>query len=689
MTGSLAWSAPSSAVPPPMARVMSWRRAAAATLGAVSVVGAVLAASLSWSAGMSWADVLEGFVVTNTLMGLSFGLCGALIVWHRPRSAIGWLFVGDGLGHLVSAVAAPLSAVMRAQGAPVWSVRGVETVFAYAWPWSIALFLPLALLVFPDGRPASRRWRPVIAVVAATAPFFVVAQGASPGSPAPGLPDPYLTIAGYDRFGWLWTASEVRTTAALALGVAALVVRYRKADDAGRRQLLWLLLAALLVLVIVVPWSYVSGTPVAVLFGIPLIPIAVTVAIVRHQVLDIRLVLSRAVAWAGLSLLAITLYVLVTGLLADLAVEATGRAGISAVVVALSLAPALPRLQRGVDRVIYGDRREPSRVVSRVGAELAAGREPLDDVVGAIREALRLPFVAVSARGVVVAESGTAGALVVQLPLAYAGENVGTLDVSPRAGERELGGRDRQALGVVAVTVAVAVRAMDLTASLQTSRERIVVAREEERRRLRRDLHDGIGPALTGMSLAADAAGNLLDGDRAEARVLIQSLRRDTRTTLVELRRVVDALRPAALDELGLVPALQQHACLLTRRSDGAPLEVRVRAPQQMPRLPAAVEVAAYRIAVEALTNVVRHASASVACLTLTCDDLVVVEVIDDGSSTEPWAQGVGMQSMRDRATELGGALEAGPGPSGGTVRASLPVHPAVAADGSLPAVSQ
>ncbi|KRE41157.1 histidine kinase [Knoellia sp. Soil729] len=647
----------------------------AATLAALSVSGTALSASLTYGARFSWADAFNAFIVTNALMGLTFGLCGALILWHRPRHVIGWLFVGDGAGHLLSAMAAPLSAVLHAADAPAWSVRLVETVFTYSWPWSIALFLPLALLLFPDGRAVSRRWRPAVVIVAATAPLFVLAMGASPGTLAAGLPEPYLTMPIYDRLGWLWTLAELRTTGALALGVVALVVRYRRADETGRRQLLWLLLAATVVFAIVVPWSYVAGTPVGVLLAIPLIPIALTVAIVRHQVLDIRLVVSRAVAWAGLMLFAILLYVLVAGVLADLAVEATGRAGISAVVVALALAPVLPRLQRVVDRVIYGDSHEPGRVVSRVGARLAVGHDPLHDVAGSIREALRLPFVAVSTGGVTVAESGTPSPLVVQLPLAYAGEPVGSLDVSPRVGERELSARDRQALEVVAVIVAVAVRAVELTAHLQASRERIVVAREEERRRLRRDLHDGLGPALTGMSLTADAAANILGGDHAEVGELLHSLRRDTRTTLSELRRVVDALRPAALDELGLVDALTQYASLLTRSSDGGALDVGISAPADLPELPAAVEVAGYRIAVEALNNVVRHSSAHRARLTLTCSEQLEIEVVDNGLTGGPWVPGVGLHSMSDRATELGGVFEAGPGPEGGIIRVSLPVR--------------
>jgi two-component system, NarL family, sensor kinase len=230
-------------------------------------------------------------------------------------------------------------------------------------------------------------------------------------------------------------------------------------------------------------------------------------------------------------------------------------------------------------------------------------------------------------------------------------------------------------LALVAVPLAVAVHATGLSTQLQASRERLVAAREEERRRIRRDLHDGLGPTLTGVAFSADAVANLLDSDPERARGLLSALRADTRTAITDVRRLVDDLRPPALDELGLVGALRERAAGLSLRADGAPVRVRLDVPGELPALPAAVEVAAYRIATEALTNVVRHSKASSAVLTLRCGPGFVVEVSDDGLPNGAWRPGIGLQAMRERAAELGGRFEAGPSAAGGRVRASFPVE--------------
>ena len=173
-----------------------------------------------------------------------------------------------------------------------------------------------------------------------------------------------------------------------------------------------------------------------------------------------------------------------------------------------------------------------------------------------------------------------------------------------------------------------------VSTELQASRERLIEAREEERRRLRRELHDGLGPALTGIAFTADAAANLVaDPDRAAE--LLDTLRRDTRAALADVRRVVEDLRPPALDELGLVGALQQRAEQLSWRADGAAVQVRLDVPPDVPALPAAVEVAAYRIATEALTNVARHSRASSAVVRLRYGDRLEVSVSDDGPGVE------------------------------------------------------
>jgi signal transduction histidine kinase len=268
----------------------------------------------------------------------------------------------------------------------------------------------------------------------------------------------------------------------------------------------------------------------------------------------------------------------------------------------------------------------------------------------------------------------------VREPLTYGGEIVGALVVGLRDGEQRLADPDRRALGLLAAPLAVAVHATVVSTELQASRERLIEAREEERRRLRRELHDGLGPALTGIAFTADAAANLVD-DPAKAAGLLNTLRRDTRAALADVRRVVEDLRPPALDELGLVGALQQRAEQLSWRADGTAVKVRLDVPPDVPALPAAVEVAAYRIATEALTNVARHSRASSAVVRLRCGDRLEVSVNDDGPASGSWSPGVGLQTMRERAAELGGAFSAGPSPVGGQVNASFPL--VVRADGA------
>lgn len=229
-------------------------------------------------------------------------------------------------------------------------------------------------------------------------------------------------------------------------------------------------------------------------------------------------------------------------------------------------------------------------------------------------------------------------------------------------------------LALVAAPLAVAVHATLLSDQLQASRERIIAAREEERRRLRRDLHDGLGPALTGVALIADAATNLLATDPERARELLGALRGEIRTAVADIRRLVEDLRPPALDDLGLVGALRQRVEHLVRRADGGALLVRLDVPGEVPVLPAAVEVAAYRVATEALTNVVRHSTASTAVLRLRCGRELDLEIADDGSPDGPWRPGVGLHAMRERAAELGGGFEAGPSAEGGRVRVSFPL---------------
>ncbi len=241
------------------------------------------------------------------------------------------------------------------------------TISLAAWPWSIGLFLPLSLLLFPNGRLLSPRWRWAAIGIIATSPLFVLEMAGSGEPVSPDLPLGLLTLSDFDALQPLWTAVEVRNLVAILLALICLAIRYRRADEMGRRQLLWLLLASVIALLFVTPWAFVAGTPILVLLAIPLIPIAVAVAIVRYQLLDIRLVVSRALTWALLSLVAIGSYAALVALLDSLIASQVGRSAAVTVFVALIIAPVLPRLQQLVDRALYGDRHDPARVASRVG----------------------------------------------------------------------------------------------------------------------------------------------------------------------------------------------------------------------------------------------------------------------------------------------------------------------------------
>jgi signal transduction histidine kinase len=237
-----------------------------------------------------------------------------------------------------------------------------------------------------------------------------------------------------------------------------------------------------------------------------------------------------------------------------------------------------------------------------------------------------------------------------------------------------LAAADADVLRIVAPLLAQTLRAQALARDLQASRNAAITAIEEERRRLRRDLHDGLGPTLSGVAFATDAARNQLTGDPAAADALLEKLRADTSEAIAEVRRLVEGLRPPALDELGLLGAVRQHAATL-HADGGAPLQITISAPEPLPELSAAAEVTAYRIVVEALTNVARHAAATTASVELSVNgDDLRLSVQDDGRSSSTWRPGVGMSSMRERAEQVGGTLSARSRADGGRVEARIPL---------------
>jgi signal transduction histidine kinase len=635
-------------------------------LFAIAVAEAAVAVAGAFAVGLGWPDAVSTYLVTNTAMGSAFAACGVVVARRRPANPIGWLFLAFGLAHLTTAATVPVVAYGSARSWPPAVLEGLMAGYALAWPFGIGLFLPLALQLFPTGRPASRRWRPLVWATVAVGLFFVLWLGTGPAA---------VTLAGreidpavrwVDQPAWLVVANPLLLGIYLAV-VAGLVLRFVRGDELVRRQLLWLLLAVVAMLVANWPrWMLNDNGGILFLLAVPAIPLAVTIAIIRHQLFDITLVVSRTVLYGLLTLGVAGVYLgLVAGL--DSLVRSANAPVLATVVIALGFNPIRQRLQRLVDRAFYGSRGDPVRAVSAVGQRLAG--DDLAGVLGAVRDALRLPFAALRDADAELAATGRPTGAVHTVPLWYRGSHVGDLVVGVRAGEHRLGGADVAVLDLLATPLAVALHATRLSEQLQASRARLVTAAEEERRRLHRELHDSLGPALTGAAFKADAIGNHAASDPVRVTELSAELGNQIRAAITDVRRLVYGLRPPALDELGLVGAMREVARQLADR-----VEIAVDA-DEPPPLPAAVEVAAYRIATEAMTNVARHSGGRHAVLSFRVDpDVVRLCVTDDGATAGSWAAGVGLNSIAERAAEVGGRSEVGPTAGGGRVYAVLPL---------------
>jgi signal transduction histidine kinase len=512
----------------------------------------------------------------------------------------------------------------------------------------------------------------------------------------------------------IFAASIVFGTALLATSALAalssLVLRLRRARGDERQQLKWFLYAAAPAVVslspllldamlvnfttnfgdntqYIVSWQVLTVSIYVAVCASLVVPVFTYIAILRYRLYDIDVIINRTLLYSALSACVVGLYVLVVaGAGALFQIQGSFVVSLLAVgLVAVVFQPLRNRLQRGVNRLVYGQRDEPYVVLSRLGQRLEgtlAPEEALSTIVETVTQALKLPYAAITLEQdgtfVTAAEHGSPVGGLVTLPLVYHAEEVGRLMVTPRIPGEAFASADRRLLDDLAHQAGAAAHAVRLTADLQRSRERLVTAREEERRRLRRDLHDGVGPQLAALMLELETAGDLVSGN-PEASVLMAKLSERARETVSDVRRSVHALRPPALDELGLLGALEEGAAQYGRAGG---LRVWVEAPEELPPLAAAVEVACYRIAQEAMTNAVRHAEADNCWVRVTPDadaGTLRLEVEDDGRGIRENAKaGVGMNSMRERAEELGGRCTIGLSARGGTlVRALLPCRTA------------
>jgi signal transduction histidine kinase len=721
-------------------RRVSWLLCAAA--GAL-VVAAIVFIALRWHLRVPAGATPAGVALVQVLGFAGFPVLALLLTARRadPLYVVLWGAAALGWGAVAFAGSYVACGLALGDGWP--AVGPIGTLGDVGWCIAVAS-MPLLLLLFPDGALPSPRWRALPPILSTGCAGACVAVVLIPGPSSTAPVDRWTVMGGrLGRIGepLLFVSALVLLLAVLA-AIVSIVTRYRAGSALMRLQIRWVAFAALLLGVpfVVLGLANVTAAGVwgALLLAVPMLATcaAVGVAVLRHRLYDIDVIIHRTMVYGLLTAAVVAGYIAVVGSLSALL---SGRARwpvalAAAGIVAVAFQPARERLQRAVNRLMYGDRDEPHEVVSRLADRLAATPEPaaiLPTVVDTAAQALRLPHVSIwqidgdvlrlaaghnrptgatspptravdglslsSGTEVTDAVAGdllraairplespllpTSGAFGAALetvgvtlvfPLRHAGELVGVLCAAPRRAGDGWSDPDRRALTQLARHTGAVVHADRLTTDLRRSleeltrsRKRLVTTQEQERRRIQRDLHDGLGPTLAAIRLHLETC---LDPGTTAPTWLRRELERIDELVGQagsDVRRLVYGLHPPTLDQLGLVAALDQHVtqfgrdtCVATRFTGVA-----------VPNTSAAVEITIFRVTQEALTNVAKHAGAASVDVTLWHDDARLhLRVDDDGTGLRPGpVDGTGLRGMHDRAASVGGVLALDGRPGGGT----------------------
>jgi len=660
------------------------------TAAAITVAVSLMLTGISVSLAIAVSD--DGSMPATTFSAafeVAFVAVGAVVAAARPANAVGWLMLAGGALSAIGGGGADLAhhgIVAHPGSVPMVAVCAVAGSAARSVGWYLlTIGVPL---YFPDGRlqPSRRNWLPrtfVVVLIGAVVDPLTDRQadltnlGHWHNPIAPPRPWDLVSSAAF--------LAHVPLAAVATVGIIVqLVARFRRGTPLLRQQLKLFVAAAVLPIVavpIVFSIGYDTGPWIFSATVLPL-PFAIGFAVLARGLYDLRTAANRTVVWLTLSAIVAGVYALViagVGNRLDMR-GASWLPWVAAAIVAVSFAPLRDALQRGVNRVTFGRWDEPYEVLAGLGKQLEATADVtrlLDQVVDEM-QGLGLGGVSITDRhGHRLAggdRDGRPDGTYDTLRLIAFGEPVGEMRFTSPA--TPLRGRDRQLLDDLAGHLGGVLHAHELTLDLQRARERLVLAREEERRRLRRDLHDGLGPALAGHLLRLEVLAGRVTHDPAAVSD-VATLRDELRATMSDVRRVVEGLRPPALDELGLRGSIEQVTQRLATGS-ATTMDIKV---EEMPPLPAAVEVAAFRITTEAVTNVVRHAGATYCEVCLSAAGGVLrITVSDNGrglaSVGEP-AIGNGLQTMRERAEELRGQLRISSATGNGmTVTAEIPLPP-------------
>ncbi|WP_204017265.1 sensor histidine kinase [Sphaerimonospora thailandensis] len=654
-------------------RVRWWVAVVFVLGGALTALAVADYAHAGWTGGR-WR------VPAEAVTAMSWLTAGTVTAYARPRMPFGWLLAAGGLCLAASGALtahASLAAIDGRVAEAAW------TGWVGGWVFFPHLGAAAAVyLLFPAGDLPSPRWRVALPLVGAANVAAVLVTALTPG---PLAADGPLASVANPIGGVAWAPSALpfavaAINATFLSSVFAMRLRLRGIDARLRptvRLVFWLAVVntgiGLLLIEPPGPWIYGMAVPSTVC-----LTAAVSFGIVRGALWDVRATVGRALTFLALTGCVVAVFVgAVTASTILLGNDVTG-VPIAALIVCIGLTPVQRRLRDWIERLLYGRRTEPYAVLSAFGTTLEAAGEPgegLRHLTELAAASLRLPWVAVELRAAgttPVASAGRPQGSVVRLALRHHGEDLGALVVGLRAGETEFAPADRRLLEDLARQAGAAAYASSLTAALRRHRADLVAVREQERRRLRRDLHDGVASTLTALGLKTEVAAELLPHRPERGAVLIAEVRADLATALSDIRRVIEDLGPAVVTDLGLRGAL----ATLARRFSSDNMTVTADIAPGADRLDPSVEAAVYWIVNEALQNVAKHAQASRCEVTMTVAGTDVdLRIADDGRGVPPDATaGGGMPNMRLRAEEVGGSWSVG-GPGVGTeVRATLPL---------------
>ena len=644
----------------------------------------------------------------------AFPVAGYLVATRRPENSIGWLMLGIGVALGVGALTSSYGSYALHGGVGGRHLGEIAAALnSPMWVPAVALPATFLILLFPDGHLPSPRWRWFARFLGAGQAVVVLTILLAPGELGSDA-GVFAHVQNPLGVGWLRPVIAVAVVSIVVIPIGAiaalvsLVRRFRRSEGIERLQLRWLVTAAAIVgvfytVALLIGW--LAQTPVGdsswlglvqniAVMSFVLIPISIAVSVLRYHLFDIDVVVNRALLFGTLAVCITAVYVAVV-----LGVGALvgGRSGpllsaAAAAIVALAFQPIRTRAQRFADRLVYGERAAPYEVLSEFSERLGnayANEELLPRMAGALaggagairadvwvrigdelvaeatwpRDAEPLPPIAADEE-----DRGDVSASAMREPIRHQGELLGALSIVKRPGEsitpteeklvRNLAGQ----VGLVMRNVALTEQLMDHIEQLRASRQRLVNAQDEERRKLERNLHDGAQQQLVALSVKLRLAEGLVDRDPEKTKAMLTDLQAATGDAIQDLRDLARGIYPPLLADKGLVAALEAQA-----RKGSIATDVRS---ENVGRYPQQVEAAVYFCALEALNNVAKYAGASRADVRLAqSNGDLTFEVSDDGAGfdTDRTSYGTGLRGMADRVEVIGGTLEIRSTPGGGT----------------------